>query len=297
MTIRTTFETTLAPAPAALTPVVPAGRKKRSVLVWASYTWLGLTILSALLAGVLPIAEYDVQVAASRLQPQLGSLDLLLGTDSFGRSILSRCIHGAQVSLLVGTVAGLAGLSIGTSLGLLGGYIGKRVDRFISLLTDATLAFPPLILLLALVAILTPSVATILVGLTLVTVPSFVRLARANTIAWSSREFVRAARNMGAGNTRILLKEVLPNVLPALAAFFPTVVAALIVAEGSLSFLGLGLPPPQPSWGGMINEGKSLIATSPHLVFVPAAVIFFTVFSLNQVGDHLRHRFDRTMQD
>jgi len=296
MTIPTTIEATVAPAPAALTPVVPARRKKRSVLVWASYTWLGLTILSALLAGVLPIAEYDVQVATSRLEP-LGSLDLLLGTDSFGRSMLSRCIHGAQVSLLVGTVAGLAGLSIGTSLGLLGGYIGKRVDRFISLLTDAMLAFPPLILLLALVAILTPSVTTILIGLTLVTVPSFVRLARANTIAWSSREFVRAAKNMGAGNTRILLKEVLPNVMPALAAFFPTVVAALIVAEGSLSFLGLGLPPPQPSWGGMINEGKSLIATSPHLVFVPAAVIFFTVFSLNQVGDHLRHRFDRTMQD
>jgi peptide/nickel transport system permease protein len=297
MTIPTMIEAVVAPAPAAATPVVPARRKKRSVLVWASYAWLCLTILAALLAGVLPIAEYNVPVAASRLGPQLGSLDLLLGTDSFGRSMLSRCIHGAQVSLLVGTVAGLAGLSIGTALGLLGGYIGKRVDGVISLVTDAMLAFPPLILLLALAAILTPSVPTMLIGLTLVTVPSFVRLARANTIAWSSREFVRAAKNMGAGNTRILLKEVLPNVLPALAAFFPTVVAALIVAEGSLSFLGLGLPPPRPSWGGMINEGKSLIATSPHLVFVPATVIFFTVFSLNQVGDHLRQRFDRTMQD
>jgi peptide/nickel transport system permease protein len=296
MTATTQLDHSVAQVPAA-TPVVPAARKKRSLIVWASYAWLVSTIGLAVIAGLLPLASYGVPVGASRLGPQLGSLDLLLGTDSFGRSVLSRCIHGAQVSLLVGTVAGLAGLTIGTFLGLLGGYLGKRVDWFISLVTDAMLAFPPLIMLLALASILTPSLTTILIGLTLVTVPSFVRLARANTIAWSSREFVRAAKNMGAGNTRILVKEILPNVLPALGAFFPTVVAALIVAEGSLAFLGLGLPPPQPSWGGMINEGKSLIATSPHLVFVPAAVIFLTVFSLNQVGDHLRLRFDRTVQD
>ncbi|GAA3137948.1 hypothetical protein GCM10020255_013650 [Rhodococcus baikonurensis] len=144
---------------------------------------------------------------------------------------------------------------------------------------------------------MTPSVKTILVGLTLVTVPSFIRLARATTISWTSREFVRAAKNLGASNSRILLKEILPNVLPSLGAFFPIVIAALIVAEGSLSFLGLGLPPPQPSWGGMISDGKSSIATAPHIVFVPSMVIFLTVFALNQVGDHLRLRFDRSMQD
>lgn len=278
-------------------PVVPAVRKNRSVVVWGSYAWLAATVLSAAFAKLLPIASYDVRVGPSRQTPQLGSLDLLLGTDNFGRSILSRCIHGAQVSLLVGTIAGLAGLTIGTILGLLGGYLGGRADWIISLLTDSLLAFPPLILLLALASIMTPSMSTILIGLTLVTVPSFVRLARANTIAWSSREFVRAAKNMGAGDTRILLKEILPNVVPGLAAFFPTVIAALIVAEGSLSFLGLGIPPPQPSWGGMIAEGKAALDTAPHRVLVPAIVVFLTVFSLNQVGDHLRHRFDRTLRD
>ena len=282
------------PAP---TPVVPAPRRKRSFVVWASYAWLITIIGLAAVAAFLPIAPYDVPIDRSRLTPQLGSLDLLLGTDSFGRSMLSRCIHGAQVSLLVGTIAGLAGLTVGTTMGLLSGYLGKRVDWFVRLLTDAMLAFPPLILLLALASILTPSVTTILIGLTLVTVPNFVRLSRAHTISWSSREFVRAAKNMGAGNTRILVREILPNVLPTLGSFLPIVVAALIVAEGSLSFLGLGIPPPTPSWGGMINDGKSAIATSPHLVFVPAAVIFLSVFSLNQVGDHLRLRFDRTMQD
>lgn len=296
MTVGIAVDDAVARAPVAK-PVVSATRKKRSVIVWASYAWLFTIIGLALVVGLLPLAAYSVPAGASRLGPDLGSVDLLLGTDSFGRSLLSRCIYGARVSLLIGTVAGMAGLAIGTVLGLLGGYLGGRADRFISLITDAMLAFPPLILLLALAAILTPSVTTILAGLTLVTIPNFVRLARANTISWSSREFVRAAKNMGASNTRILIKEILPNVLPSLGSFFPIVVAALIVAEGSLSFLGLGIPPPQPSWGGMINEGKGAIASSPHLVFVPAAFIFLTVFSLNQVGDHLRLRFDRTLRD
>ncbi|MCD5354490.1 ABC transporter permease [Kineosporia mesophila] len=270
-------------------------RKRRPVLVGAAYAWLALVIALAVLAPWLPIAGYSVPAGASRLSPGPGSVDLLLGTDSFGRSLLSRCIHGARVSLLVGTGAGLAGLAAGTVLGLLGGYLRGRVDRLISLITDALLAFPPLILLIALSAVLTPSIEVILIGLTLVTVPNFVRLSRAQAISWSSREFVRAARNMGAGSARIMTREVLPNLLPALGSFLPVVVAALIVAEGSLSFLGLGVPPPRPSWGGMINEGKSALATSPHLVLVPATVIFLTVFSLNQVGDHLRLRFDRTL--
>ncbi|MFB9781233.1 ABC transporter permease [Rhodococcus baikonurensis] len=278
-------------------PVVRVKKKKPSFVVWSAYFWLAMVIVLALTANFLPIADYAAPVGESRLSPSFSSIDLLLGTDSFGRSLLSRCIHGARVSLVVGTLAGITGLVIGTTLGMIAGYFGRKVDSFISLLADAMLAFPPLILLLALSSILTPSVKTILVGLTLVTVPSFIRLARATTISWTSREFVRAAKNLGASNSRILLKEILPNVLPSLGAFFPIVIAALIVAEGSLSFLGLGLPPPQPSWGGMISDGKSSIATAPHIVFVPSMVIFLTVFALNQVGDHLRLRFDRSMQD
>lgn len=278
-------------------PVVPKVRTSRSILVYFSYSWLIMVIGLALLADLLPLASYATPVGPPRQPPSWGSLDLVLGTDNLGRSILSRCVHGAQVSLLVGTVAGLVGSAIGSVLGMLGGYFGKRVDAALRLLTDAMLAFPPLILLLALSAVLTPSVRTMLVGLTLLIIPAFVRLARANTLAWSAREFVMAARNMGAGHGRILLKEILPNVLPPLAAYLPIVMAALIVAEGSLSFLGLGIPPPTPSWGGMIADGKDAIADSPHLVFIPSLVIFLTVFSLNQAGDHLRNRFDRTMRD
>ncbi|WP_280418500.1 ABC transporter permease [Nocardia carnea] len=278
-------------------PDVPRLRKPRSILVYLSYAWLGVMIGAAIFADLLPLASYSIPVGPPRQPPQFGSLDLLAGTDNLGRSMLSRCVYGAQVSLLVGTVAALIGSAIGASIGMLGGYFQKRADSGIRLLSDTMLAFPPLILLMALTAVFTPGLRTLMAGLSLIIVPSFIRLARANTLSWTAREFVLAARNMGAGHGRILGKEILPNVLPPLLAYLPVIMAALIVAEGSLSFLGLGIPPPTPSWGGMISDGKDSLAGAPHLVFVPAAVIFCTVFALNQAGDHLRGRFDRTMRD
>ncbi|NKY33265.1 ABC transporter permease [Nocardia speluncae] len=278
-------------------PEVPRLRKPRSILVYLSYAWLGVMIAAAIFADLLPLASYSIPVGPPRQPPQLGSLDLLAGTDNLGRSMLSRCVYGAQVSLLIGTVAALIGSALGSSIGMLGGYFQKRTDSGIRLLSDTMLAFPPLILLMALTAVFTPGLRTLMAGLSLVIIPSFIRLARANTLAWTAREFVLAARNMGAGHGRILSKEILPNVLPPLLAYLPIIMAALIVAEGSLSFLGLGIPPPTPSWGGMISDGKDSLAGAPHLVFVPAAVIFCTVFALNQAGDHLRGRFDRTMRE
>ncbi|MFI6314596.1 ABC transporter permease [Nocardia fusca] len=278
-------------------PEVPRVRKPRSILVYLSYAWLIVMISAAVFADLLPLASYSIPVGPPRQPPQLGSLDLLAGTDNLGRSMLSRCVYGAQVSLLIGTVATLIGSALGASIGMLGGYFQKRTDAGIRLLSDTMLAFPPLILLMALTAVFTPGLPTLMAGLSLIIIPSFIRLARANTLTWTAREFVLAARNMGAGHGRILGREILPNVLPPLLAYLPIVMAALIVAEGSLSFLGLGIPPPTPSWGGMISDGKDSLATAPHLVFVPAAVIFCTVFALNQAGDHLRGRFDRTMRD
>ncbi|MFI1464014.1 ABC transporter permease [Nocardia carnea] len=278
-------------------PEVPRVRTPRSIVVYLSYAWLFVMIAAAIFADLLPLASYSVPVGPPRQPPQLGSLDLLAGTDNLGRSMLSRCVYGAQVSLLIGTVATLIGSALGSSIGMLGGYFQKRTDAGIRLLSDTMLAFPPLILLMALTAVFAPGLGTLMVGLSLIIIPSFIRLARANTLTWTAREFVLAARNMGAGHGRILGREILPNVLPPLLAYLPIVMAALIVAEGSLSFLGLGIPPPTPSWGGMISDGKDSLATAPHLVFVPAAVIFCTVFALNQAGDHLRGRFDRTMRD
>ncbi|MBX6388056.1 MAG: ABC transporter permease [Frankia sp.] len=278
-------------------PRVPTVRKQRSVLVYFAYTWLVLIIVLAAIASLLPLAKYSIPVDAPRIGPFGGDFDTVLGTDNQGRSILSRIVFGARVSLLVGAVASLAGALVGTALGMIAGYFLGRIDALIRLLTDALLAFPPLLLLLALSSILTPSVKTLIIGLALLVVPTFTRLARANTISWSSRDFIMAARNMGARRRRILLREILPNLLPGLGAYLPIVMAAMIVAEGSLSFLGMGIPPPTPSWGGMIADGKDAVADHPHMVMVPAVFIFLTVFALNQAGDHLRHRFDRTLHD
>jgi peptide/nickel transport system permease protein len=271
---------------------IPKPRNPRSALVVFSFVWIAVIVFLAVFAGFLPLSGYQVPVGPPRELPQLGSLDMLLGTDSLGRSMLSRCIYGAQVSLIVGVVAGFSGFLIGTVLGSIAGYLGGRLDSIISLLSDAMLAFPPLILLLTLSSIYTPSIGTLLVGLTFVVVPTFTRLARANTMGWASRDFVLAAKNIGTGSAKILVKEIFPNVLPSLVTYMPIVVASLIVAEGSLSFLGLGVPPPTPSWGGMIADGKDSLQYAPQIVFIPASIIFLTVFALNQSGDYLRARFD-----
>ncbi|WP_236794445.1 ABC transporter permease [Amycolatopsis sp. GM8] len=277
-------------------PVVSPVRRRRNVLVWLSTAWILLVIVVTVFAGVLPFADYGVPVGLPRADPS-GDFHQLLGLDGQGRSVLSRLVYGARVSLLVGVIAGTVATVIGMVLGLIAGYFRGIADTIIMYVTDALLAFPPLVLLLAISSILRPSFYTLLIGLTTLVIPTFARLARANTLNWASREFVLAARNMGWGPFRIAFREVLPNVIPSVLAYFPTVVAALIVAEGSLSFLGLGVPSPTPSWGSMIADGKDYLRTDPFLVFVPAAAIFLTVFALNQCGDYARHRFDRATRD
>lgn len=271
-------------------PVVPAQIRSRGLLFWFAVAWLVLIVLAAASAQWLPIASYRELVGQPAAAPG-GTLDTALGTDALGRSVLSRLIFGAQVSLLVGTVATLVAFAVGTVLGLLAGYLRGWVDGVISYVADAMLAFPPLVLLLALAAVLQPSIKTLLVSLTIIVIPTFVRLARANAMAWSSREFVRAAQNMGAPPLRVMFREILPNLLPTLAAYLPIIVATLIVAEGSASFLGFGVPSPMPSWGGMISDGKDDLTYAPLLVFLPAGAIFLSVFSLNVVGDRMRAKY------
>ncbi|MCC2033258.1 ABC transporter permease [Microbacterium allomyrinae] len=285
-----------APAAEALARV-PVARKKHSILVWACAAWLVLIFALAITAPLLPLPSYAIPIGPPRLPPSGESVGFWLGTDNIGRSVISRLIYGAQVSLLVATVSGLFCFFVGGILGLVAGYASKGLDAAVGLFSDVMLAFPPLILLLALSSVLAPNAATIILGLSMLGLPTFIRLSRAHTMSWSAREFVRAARNMGATTPRILFREIMPNVVPALAAYLPIVMSAMIVAEGSLSFLGLGIAPPTPSWGGMIAAGKDSLASDPQLVFIPAAAIFLTVLSLNIVGDQLRVKFDRTVHE
>jgi peptide/nickel transport system permease protein len=272
-------------------PPPAATRRRRRFAHWIGLGWIGLVVLLAILAGLLPLADPSVDVGAGTIPP-FSHWPEFLGTDRLGRSQLSRTIYGARVSLAVGTASALVGMFVGGAIGVLAGFLQRRFDAAVGILTDAFLAFPALILLIAISAVLTPSISSLVIGLSLVSLPSFVRLTRANTLRFVNREFVLSARAVGARPSRIVLRELVPNVIAPVAAYLPLVTATLIIAESSLSFLGLGILPPTPSWGTMIADGQAYLRNEPFLVFMPAAMLFITVLAINAVGEWLRSRFD-----
>ena len=262
------------------------GRRGLGPIFWIAAAWIALVLGLALIAGLLPLDDPSkMSLMARRAGPSAAHL---LGTDTFGRDILARLILGARSSLAVGLLAPLIGTLVGGVLGLLAGYFRGRLEGLINGATDILLAFPPLVLALAVVAYLGASLVNLILVLGILTVPSVTRVARAATLALRERDFVTAARALGARPSRILLREILPNVAPTLAAFFLVLVAVIIVAEGILSFLGLGVPPPAPTWGTMIAEGRDNLDVAPHIAFIPSAVMFLTVLAFNLVGDALR---------
>ncbi len=215
-----------------------------------------------------------------------------LGTDTMGRDVVTRIIFGARVSLAVGLTAPMVGMIVGGILGMLAGFYRGRLESVVVASMDTILAFPGIVLLLGVTFYLGPSLRNLIVALAFLTIPAFCRVARAATLSFAEREFVQAARTTGAGDVTILVREILPNVIMPLVVFALLVVAGMIVVEGSLSFLGLGVPPPTASWGGMIAEGKEVLDEAPHVSMIPAMVMFFTVLSFNLIGDHLRELKD-----
>ncbi|MCP4693719.1 MAG: ABC transporter permease [Desulfobacterales bacterium] len=215
-----------------------------------------------------------------------------LGADTMGRDIITRIIFGARVSLTVGLTAPIVGMFFGGILGMLAGFYRGRLEAVVVASMDALLAFPGIVLLMGVTFYLGPSLRNLILALGILSIPSFCRVARASTLSFAEREFVQAARTTGAGNLTILIREILPNVLMPLAVFALLVVAFMIVVEGAMSFLGLGVPPPTASWGGMIAEGKEVLDEAPHVSMIPAAIMFFTVLSFNLIGDQLRELRD-----
>lgn len=281
----------LADAPEFAVPSVASDRSKRLPLrAMLSIGWIGLLLLLAVLADFLPIADYERNVGKGIRTGPFQSWVEPLGTDRFGRSVLSRIVFGGRVSLAVGLVAATIGIFVGGVFGMTAGYIRGWFEKIVDVLADSALAVPPLVLLLAIRAIWQPSLPLLIGGLGYLSIPAFLRIARANTLVFAKREFVLGAIAAGAGRFRVLRREIFPNVLLPLLTYAVVVVAGLIVAEGSLSFLGLGIPPPTPSWGGMIQAGRDDFREFPMLVAVPALVLFFTVLSLNTLGDYLRSR-------
>jgi len=264
---------------------VTSARRGRLVL-WLAVAWIGIVVSAAIVADWLPLTSpSDMDLLARRAGP---SADHWLGADALGRDILSRLVFGARISLTVGLVAPLFGLVIGGTLGMLAGYVRGWFETLVVGGIDVLLAFPPLVLALAITSYLGQSVLNITITLGILSIPALTRVARAATLTFAEREFVTAARALGAGHCRILVRELLPNIALPLIAFFLLAVAVIIVVEGALSFLGLGVPPPAPSWGGMIAEGRDSLDTAPSIAFLPAGTMFLTVLAFNMVGDRLR---------
>ena len=271
------------------TAVVSAVRRQRRVgaLFIFAVAWIAAISLAAIFANWLPIqSPTDMDLLAKRAP--IFSPGHILGTDHLGRDELSRLIYGGRVSLLVGLLAPVIGVIVGGCLGMVAGYFRGRLETFVVGGVDVLLAFPPLVFVLAVTAFMGQSVANITIVIGVLGIPAFTRVARAVTLTLSEREFVTAARALGATHSRILIRELLPNVALPLLAFFLLAVAVTIVVEGALSFLGLGVPPPTASWGSMIGEGRENLDIAPWLAFLPAGFMFLTVLAFNIVGDTLR---------
>jgi len=285
-------------SPASLTASIPVdtrGIRDRRIpgVTVLSMIWMALLVVLVVLQPLLPLADPATpDYSAVRLPPFTDWVHPL-GTDQLGRDILSRVISGAEVSLAVGLGSVLIALVLGTLIGALAGYFGGGTDRALGWVIDILLAFPALIAMIAITTFLGPSLVTLILALGVVSVPMVARVARSAARTYAHRDFVQAAKAMGTSEARILTRDILPNIAITVLSFGITLVAIAIAAEGALSFLGLGVPPPQASWGGMMNEGRAHLRNAPWIVMVPAIVMCVTLLAINFIADWLGRGSDR----
>ena len=272
----------------------PAGRAWRRLKArLPAMVGLVMIICLVVLAVFAPeIAPYDVIKQNYLLVRKAPSAAHWFGTDEVGRDILTRVIWGARASLSAGVISVGIAISIGVPLGLIAGYCGGFIDALISRFTDAMLACPFLILAIALAAFLGPSLGNAMIAIGITATPLFVRLTRGQTLAIRNEDYIEAARAVGNPVWRIALRHILPNVLPALLVQATLTIATAIIAEASLSFLGLGQQPPLPSWGSMLNVAQRFLGNAPWMAIWPGLAIFVSVISFNLLGDGLRDALD-----
>jgi peptide/nickel transport system permease protein len=265
-----------------------AGRNRLALL--ALLVLLGV-VLAACLAPYLPLADPDTVDTANRLRPVL-TPGHQLGTDEFGRDLLSRLVWGARVSLLAGAVTAAAAMLVGVVLGVLSGYYSGWPETVIMRLTDILMAFPYILLAIAIVAGLGPGLRNAMIAIAIVGFPIYTRLVRGIVLSVRGREFVEAARALGSTDRLILLRHIVPQLLSPVIVAFSLDVGAKILATAGLSFLGLGTQPPTADWGSMLATGRQFVILSPHVVLLPGLAIFVIVLALNLVGDALRDLLD-----
>jgi peptide/nickel transport system permease protein len=261
---------------------------------------IGLSAVLAVLAPALAPADPARNDLLARLTPPAwmdgGRWDHPLGTDTLGRDVVSRLLYGARVSLVVGFSAVILAGALGVALGLVSGYYGGRLDDVLMRLGDVQLAFPALVLAIAVLAVVGSGLGNVVLVLGVTGWVTYARIARGETLSLRHREFVEGARALGARDTAILWRHVLPNVLPSITVVATFSVARTIIAEASLSFLGLGIPPPGPSWGAMLDEGRNYLTTGWWLALFPGLAILAVVLGINIVGDWLRDTLDPRLE-
>ncbi|OWT80618.1 MULTISPECIES: ABC transporter permease [unclassified Achromobacter] len=282
---------------AAPAPTVPPrsgnrawGKFKRNRIAMVGAAIVLFFVVVAILAPL--IANHDpFQTSFSTIR-KAPSATFWLGTDELGRDIFSRMVFGARASLMAGLASVVIAMVVGVPFGLAAGYFGGWTDSVISRVTEALLAIPFLILAIALAAFLGPSLVNAMIAIGVSAAPKFVRLARGQALAVRSEDYVQSARALGASDTRILVRHVLPNIMAPLIVQATITIATAIIAEASLSFLGLGLQPPNPSWGSMLNTAKNFMTQAPWMSIFPGSAIFLAVLGFNLLGDGLRDALD-----
>jgi peptide/nickel transport system permease protein len=284
------------PAPAAADPAAGLPRSacrlaRRNRLAVAGLFVLVGAVLAALLAPYLPLLDPDAVETTNRLKPPL-SPGHVLGTDEFGRDLLARLVWGARVSLLAGAASAAAAMLLGVALGILSGFYTGWAETLIMRATDILMAFPYILLAIAIVAGLGPGLRNAMIAVAIVGLPLYIRLVRSVVLSLREREFVEAARALGAADAVILGRHVLPHLVSPVVVAFSLDVGTKILATAGLSFLGLGTQPPTADWGSMLATGRQFVILRPHVVLLPGLAIFVIVLALNLVGDALRDLLD-----
>src|SRR5947209_3763625 len=264
---------------------------RRNVLAAVGMTLVALFVVSAIFAPLIAPQDPSNIDLPSRLQPP-GTAHWF-GTDELGRDILSRVIYGARISMLVGSSVVAGSLLLGLIFGSIAGYYGGYADKFFNvIIMNAFLSFPGILLAIAFVAFLGPGIFNLILALCIGGWVGYARLVRAQVLAVKEREFVEAARALGAGDWRIVSRHIWPNIIQPVIVQAAIGMAGAVLAEATMSFLGLGVPPPTASWGSMLNDGRSHLFDAPHLVLFPAAAVMLAVLSFNFIGDALRDYMD-----
>ena len=272
-------------------------RLRRNRLAMLGLALMSTILLLAVFADV--IADYDTEVIGMNMMERLQtpSAKHWFGTDGYGRDVFARIIHGSRLSLSLSILSMLIAVAIGSMIGAISGYFGDRVDDVLMRLMDMLLAIPPMLMSISIVAALGRSMANLMLALALAYMPVFARVIRSSILSVKDQEFVEAARACGTSDARIILRHIIPNAVGPIIVQATLAMGSSILTISSLSFMGMGIQPPQPEWGTMLYEGRDLIRTSPYLVIFQGAAIAVSVLSLNLLGDGLRDALDPRLKN